>query len=41
MIFPDQTVRIVIAMKPVGFRKGHDGLAAMTMASWALHPRRG
>ena len=29
MIFPDQAVRIVIATKPVDFRKGHDGLAAM------------
>ena len=27
MIFPDQAVRIVIATKPAGFRKGHDGLA--------------
>ena len=29
MIFPDQAARIVIATKPVDFRKGHDGLAAM------------
>lgn len=25
MIFPDQAVRIVVATKPVDFRKGHDG----------------
>jgi len=29
MISPDQTVRIVIATKPVDFRKCHDGLASM------------
>ena len=29
MIFPSQGVRIVVATKPVDFRKGHDGLAAV------------
>jgi hypothetical protein len=29
VILPDQAVRILIATKPVDFRKGHDGLAAM------------
>lgn len=29
MIFPSNRVRIVIATKPVDFRKGHDGLAAL------------
>lgn len=28
MIVPSQAVKIVIATKPVDFRKGHDGLAA-------------
>jgi transposase len=27
VIYPSQAVRIVIATKPVDFRKGHDGLA--------------
>jgi len=29
MIFPSPRVRIVVATKPVDFRKGHDGLAAL------------
>lgn len=29
MIVPAQSVRIVVATKPVDFRKGHDGLAAV------------
>ena len=29
MIYPSQAVRIVIATKPVDFRKCHDGLAAL------------
>ena len=29
MMFPSNRVRIVIATKPVDFRKGHDGLAAL------------
>ena len=28
MIVPSQSIKIVIATKPVDFRKGHDGLAA-------------
>ena len=28
MIFPSNRVRIVVATRPVDFRKGHDGLAA-------------
>ena len=28
MIIPAQAIKIVIATKPVDFRKGHDGLAA-------------
>ncbi|KAF0116502.1 MAG: transposase [Rhodobacteraceae bacterium] len=29
MIFPSNRVRIMVATKPIDFRKGHDGLAAM------------
>lgn len=29
MIVPAQAVRVVIATRPVDFRKGHDGLAAL------------
>jgi transposase len=29
MIFPMSRVRIMVATKPVDFRKGHDGLAAL------------
>ena len=29
MIFPPNRVRVVVATKPVDFRKGHDGLAAL------------
>lgn len=39
MIFPDQAVRIVIATKPVDFRKGHDGLAAMAHAELGFAPK--
>ncbi len=41
MIFPDQAVRIVIATKPVDFRKGHDGLAAMAHADLGFAPKAG
>lgn len=29
MMFPSNRVRIVVATKPVDFRKGHEGLAAL------------
>ena len=41
MIFPDLAVRIVIATKPVDFRKGHDGLAAMAHAELGFAPKAG
>ena len=41
MIFPDQAVRIVISTKPVDFRKGHDGLAAMAHAELGFAPKAG
>ena len=44
MIVRDQSVRIVIATKPVDFRKRHDGLAAMAPAEFgpcAIGGRKG
>ena len=35
MIFPSNRVRIMVATKPIDFRKGHDSLAAMVKN--ALH----
>lgn len=29
MIVPSNRVRVMVATKPVDFRKGHDGLAAL------------
>jgi transposase len=29
MIFPPNRIRIMVPTKPVNFRKGHDGLAAL------------
>ena len=33
MIFPSNRVRIVVATKPVDFRKGHDGLTALVQSA--------
>ena len=41
MIYPSQAVRIVIATKPVDFRKGHDGLAALAECELGLDPHSG
>ena len=41
MIVPAQNVRIVIAVKPVDFRKGHDGLAALAQNELGLDPFSG
>lgn len=41
MIVPGQSVRIVIATKPVDFRKGHDGLAAIVQNELGLDPYSG
>ena len=41
MIIPSQAVRIVIATKPVDFRKGHDGLAAVGERALGLDPHSG
>lgn len=36
MILPSNRVRIVVATKPVDFRKGHDGLAALAQTSFFI-----
>ena len=41
MIFPSNQVRIVIATKPVDFRKGHDGLAALVKNELRKEPFTG
>ena len=41
MIVPSQAVKIVIATKPVDFRKGHDGLAAVAERDLGLDPHSG
>ena len=41
MIFPSNRVRIVVATKPVDFRRGHDGLAARVQNELGLDPHSG
>ncbi len=41
MIFPSNRVRIVVATKPVDFRKGHDGLAALVKNELHKDPLQG
>lgn len=41
MIVPGQAVRVVIATRPVDFRKGHDGLAAVVQNELGLDPHSG
>jgi transposase len=41
VIIPSQAVKIVVATKPVGFRKGHDGLAAVVQNELGLDPHSG
>ena len=41
MIIPSQALRIVIVTKPVDFRKGHDGLAAVVQQELGLDPHSG
>lgn len=38
MIYPSQSVRIFVATKPVDFRKGHDGLAALVQSHLHMQP---
>jgi len=41
VIIPLQAVKIVVATKPVDFRKGHDGLAAVVQNELGLDPHSG
>lgn len=41
MIVPGQAVKILIATKPVDFRKGHDGLAAVVEKELGLKAHSG
>ena len=41
MIFPSNRVRIFVATKPVDFRKGHDGLAALVKNELKANPFTG
>lgn len=41
MNIPSQAVKIVVATKPVDFRKGHDGLAAVVQNGLGLDPHSG
>lgn len=41
MIVPSQAVKVLIATKPVGFRKGHDGLAAYVEKELGLKAHSG
>ena len=41
MIVPGQSVRIVVATRPVDFRKGHDGLAAVVQDQLGFDPHSG
>ena len=41
MIVPAQAVRVVIATRPVDFRRGHDGLAAYAQNELKLDPHSG
>ncbi len=40
-MIPGQTVKVVVATKPVDFRKGHDGLAAVVQKELELNPHSG
>lgn len=40
-MIPRQSVRIVVATKPVDFHKGHDGLAAIVQMQLGLDPHSG
>ena len=40
-MIPGQAVKVVVATKPVDFRKGHDGLAAVVQKQLGLDPHSG
>jgi hypothetical protein len=41
VILPGQRLPIVVAMRPVDFRRGHDGLAATVQNELGLDPHSG
>jgi transposase len=41
MIVPAEAVRVVIATRPVDFRRGHDSLAALAQNQLGLDPHSG
>jgi transposase len=41
MILPAQNIKVMLAVKPVDFRKGHDGLAAIVASQLGLDPHSG
>lgn len=41
MILPAQNIRIMVAAKPVDFRKGHDGLTAIVQSELGFDPHSG
>ncbi|MBY6117353.1 IS66 family insertion sequence element accessory protein TnpB [Mameliella alba] len=41
MLMPSQGVRILVATKPMDFRKGHDGLASLVQSALAEDPFTG
>ena len=41
MIVPADAVRVVIATRPVDFRRGHDSLAALAQSQLGLDPHSG
>jgi len=41
MIVPAEAVRVVIATRPVDFRRGHDSLAALAQRQLGLDPHSG
>ncbi|WP_343222815.1 IS66 family insertion sequence element accessory protein TnpB [Mameliella sediminis] len=41
MLMPSQRVRILVATKPMDFRKGHDGLASLVQSALAEDPSTG
>lgn len=41
MMFPSNRVRIMVAAKPIDFRKGHDGLAALVSSVLRKDPFTG
>lgn len=40
-MIPGQSVKVVVATKPVDFRKGHDGLASVVQKELGLDPHSG